>query len=242
MPKPVFLATDLALYSLLLVIGCYAWHALRTPTLRQSWRAVLHDAPAMAAAVVLSLFALIALLDSVHFRPLLPPAPGAAQNAAPAYATGTLSLLDALLSGPRESREKTYSVPLGTHQFSKESMLVEGRTVRDFPRLQFGGVHLADAQCAWLADVAWRSLAGLAAGALLAAAAWLLVAVLHAQVARQRVVYSLRAIWGRGTHVPWRAMLITASLLALFAAWVAALWPHYHVFGTDQTEIGRAHV
>ena len=30
-------------------------------------------------------------------------------------------------------------------------------------------------------------------------------------------------------------MLLTATVIALFAGWVAALWPYYHVFGTDQT-------
>jgi peptide/nickel transport system permease protein len=30
-------------------------------------------------------------------------------------------------------------------------------------------------------------------------------------------------------------MLLTASVLALFGGWAAALWPYYHVFGTDQT-------
>ena len=227
MPKPVFLATDLALYGLLLVIAFYVWHALRTPTLRQTWRLVLQDAAAMSAGVVLSVFLLIAILDSVHFRPLLPPAPGASANAAPAYSTRTLSTLDMLLSGVRESREKTYSVPLGTHQYSKESMLVEGRTVRDFPRLQFGGTHLGDPGAGWLADVAWRSLAGLCAGSL--------VAALRARSARGSVADSLRAMFGRRTDVPWRAMLTTASLIAPFFGWVAALWPWYHVFGTDQT-------
>ena len=43
------------------------------------------------------------------------------------------------------------------------------------------------------------------------------------------------AIWQRTTEVPWRSMLLTASVIVLFAGWVAALWPVYHVFGTDQT-------
>jgi len=30
-------------------------------------------------------------------------------------------------------------------------------------------------------------------------------------------------------------MLLTATVVMLFAGWVAALWPYYHVFGTDQT-------
>jgi len=235
MPRFVFLATDLALYGLLVAIAFYVRHALRTPTLRQTWRSVLHDPVAMSAAVVLLLFLLLAALDSVHFRPLLPPAPGAAAGAAPAYSTRTLSLLDELLAGAREAREKTYSIPLGTHQFSKESMLVGGKSIRDYPRLQFGGAHLKNAEREWAGDVARRSLAGLAGGALGAAALWLAVAALRAQPARAGVRASLRAIWQRTTDIPWRAMLLTASVLALFGGWVAALWPVYHVFGTDQT-------
>ena len=50
----------------------------------------------MSASVVLTVFLLLALLDSLHFRSLLPPAAGAAANAAPAYSTRTLSVLDAL--------------------------------------------------------------------------------------------------------------------------------------------------
>ena len=188
MPKLVFLATDLALYGLLVAIAFYVWHALRTPTLRQTWRSVLHDPVAMPAAVVLLVFLALAALDSVHFRSLLPPAPGAAADAAPAYSTRTLSVLDALLTGPREAREKTYSVPLGTHQFSKESMLVNGKSVRDYPRLVFGGAHLKDVDGEWAADVARRSVTGLAGGAVGAAALWLAVAALRARSARTGVL------------------------------------------------------
>ena len=235
MPKLVFLATDIVLYALLAATALYAWHALRTPTLRQAWRVVARDPAAMSAAVVLGAFVLIAVLDSFHFRPLLPAAPGAAPGVASAYSTRTLSLLDVLLAGPREALEKTYSVPLGTHQYSKESMLVDGRMIRDFPRLQFGGAHLEDAGREWAGDVAVRSAIGLAGGALGAAGLWLVVAALRARSAGTGTFESLRAIRQRATDVPWRAVLLTASALALCSGWIAALWPHYHVLGTDQT-------
>lgn len=235
MPKLVFLATDIALYGLLVAIAFYVWHAQRTPTLRQTWRGVLHDPAAMSAGVLLSVFLVLAALDSVHYRPLLPPAADAAKEAGPAYSTRTRSLLDALLAGPREAREKTYSVPLGTHQFSKESVLVDGKTVREYPRLRFGGAHLQDADREWAGDVALRSAVGIAGGALGAGALWLFVAALRARPARTGVRVSLQAIWQRTTDVPWRSILSTASVLALFFGWVAALWPAYHVFGTDQT-------
>lgn len=235
MPKLVFLATDIALFAQLAVVAFYVWHSLRTPTLRQTWRHVLRDPAAMSAGVVLSLFLLIAVLDSFHFRSQLAPSPGVAANAEVAYSTRTLSVLDLLLSGPREAREKTYSVPLGTHQFSKESIWVDGKSVRDFPRLQFGGAHLKDTQSEWADDIARRSASGLLRGLLIAIAACWLVAFLKARAERTPAFACWRAIWQRSTEVPWRAILLTACALALLTGWVAALWPYYHVLGTDQT-------
>jgi peptide/nickel transport system permease protein len=235
MPKPVLLATDVVLYLLLLAVAAYAWHALRTPTLRQTWRIVARDAAAMAAAVVLLVFLAVALLDSIHFRPLLPPAAGAAPDASAAYSPRTLSVLDALLAGPREAREKTYSIPLGTHQYSKESMLVDGKTVRDYPRLQFGGAHVVDPEREWAGDVIARSMQGIVGGGLVAGLLWFVVAALRAKAVHTGIRASLKEIWRHGTDVPWRAMLVTGTILVLFAGWVAALWPAYHVFGTDQT-------
>ncbi|MEO8304875.1 MAG: ABC transporter permease [Betaproteobacteria bacterium] len=234
MPKPVFLATDIVLYLLLIAMGFYVWHALRTPTLRQTWRTVVRDPAAMSAAVILGVFLVVALLDSVHFRPLLPPAASAAADAPLAYSTRTVSVLDQILAGRRESREKTFSIPLGTHQFSKESLLVNGKTVRDYPRLQFGGAHLADPDRDWAADVARRSVNGILAGFAGAVLLWVFVARRLRQPG-MRTGASLRAIWQRAPAVPWRAILMTASILALFIGWVSAVWPYYHVFGTDQT-------
>ncbi len=235
MPKPVFLPTDVVLYLLLAAIALYTWHARRTPTLRRTWRTVVRDPAAMSAAVVLGLFVSISVLDSIHFRPLLPPVPDAAPDAPRAYAPRTYSLIDVLLAGRRESVEKTYSVPLGTHQYSKESMLVNGKTVRDFPRLQFGGAHLKDTDRDWVPDIAMRSALGLSGGALATALLWVAVAVFRARLVGNNIRQSLRAIRQRETGVPWRAMLQTASLLIIAFGWIAALWPYYHVAGTDQT-------
>ena len=235
MPKLVFLASDIALYILICGVCFYIWHALRTPNLRQTWRTVLHDASAMSAAVILSVFLVIAILDSFHFRPVLAAAADAPVGAAPAYSTRTLSLLDHWLSARRESGEKTYSIPLGTHQFTKETMLVDGKSVRDFPRLKFGGIHLRDPETQWAGDIAQRTATGLFAGLIVAAVLWVGVAALRARAIDGSVKESLASIVRGSTEVPLRAMLITASVLTLLVCWVAAVWPYYHVFGTDQT-------
>jgi peptide/nickel transport system permease protein len=235
MPKFVFLATDVALYLLLAGLVVYVWHARRSPDLRATWRTVFRDAPAMCALVVLSVFLLLAALDSIHFRPLLPPIPGAAADAPPAYSTRTYSVLDRLLIKQIEGTEKTYSAPLSYLQFTKESMEVDGKAVRDFPRLVYGGAHLKDPAHEWVADLAIKSATGLAGGALVGLLLAATVMAWHARVRRQPFAASWRAAWQRETEVPWRAILLTIMALSLLAGWIVALWPHYHVLGTDRT-------
>lgn len=237
MPKFVFLATDLALFAILLGIALYARHAMRSVNLLQTWSQVLKSPSAVSAGLVLLLFFAIATVDSVHFRPRLPPAADTPAGAAApvAYSTRTLSLLDVLLSGPRESVERTYSVPLGTHQFSKESVLIDGKMVRDFPRLAYGGRHLKDASAEWLPDVLMRSGVGLTFGGVAAALLWWLAAWRLGRREGQGTGAALGAIWRGQTTYPWKAALLTLSVMALIAGWLTALWPHYHVMGTDQT-------
>ena len=71
MPKFVFLWTDLVLWLVVATVIAYVVHVRRNADLRKTWQHVLHDAPAMSAAVVLIAFITIALLDSIHFRPRL---------------------------------------------------------------------------------------------------------------------------------------------------------------------------
>lgn len=235
MPKFVFLVTDIALALLLAGLALYVWHASRSPDLRATWRTVFRDAAAMSALVMLALFVLVAVLDSIHFRPLLPPADGAAADAPAAYSTRTYSVLDRLLRRQMEGTERTYSAPLSFRSYSKETIEVDGRAVREFPRLAHGGAHLKDPQRQWLPDLAQRSAAGLGGG--LVAALLLAAAVVALGARRRRVSFAdgAREVWRRETEVPLRAVLTTAGAVLLVVGWVAAIWPAYHVLGTDRT-------
>lgn len=234
MPKFVFLATDVVLLLLILAIGLYIWHVRRTPQLATTWKPVFRDPAAMASLTVLAAFLLVAAVDSFHFRPQLAAAQGAAADAAQAYSTKTLSALDLALGRAMDAKEKTYSPPLAMRSFDKETVLVDGKPVREYPRLTYGGAHLADdAQRG--ADLAARSAAGLAGGAVVAALLWLLVAAMRARRNGLTVAGSLAQMARGESEIPWRAVLVTASLILLFAGWVIAVWPHYHVFGTDKT-------
>jgi len=235
MPKIVLLWTDVALFLMLAGVLLYVWHVRRTPTLRATWARVARDAPAMCSAVVLALFIAVGLLDSLHYRPLLPPAPDAPAGAPPAYAPAVRSVLDGLLQATVLARpEKTYSAPLASHQFTKETMLVDGKPVRDFPRLRAGGAHLDDPPSQTVPDILRRLAAGLAGGAAAALAAG---ALLAAALARRRGGWARAAadVLHARTELPWRAMAVTFAVLALVCGAAAGLASGYHVLGTDRT-------
>lgn len=206
--KFVLLVSD-ALFFLLVVaaIAGGIW-ARRVEHLRASWRRVGQSRVAMASATLLLAFTVVALLDSVHYRERLP---GEGEN----YAVEVRSLLDALLADLRTHTEKTYSAPLATHSFAKETIEGEGR---DFPRLKHGGAHLGEDLSRHGLDIALCVLKGLGAGVLVWLTLWL-----------------AGAAWREKTpHLAWDAVFLTLLALCLVAGPVAVLAQGYHVFGTDK--------
>lgn len=234
MPKIIFLWTDIAIFALFTATLIYAWHVSRSRNLRATWSRVARSAPAMCSAVVLSVFVVIGLLDSMHFQPRLPPVTGAPATAAPVYAPKVVSVLDVLLEDTAFVRpEKTYSAPLAWLQFTKESMLqAGGAPTRDFPRLRFGGRHLEDPAAEWGSDVGRRAGFGLLAGALVAL---LLSVVTLLCVGKGSRAEILRQIARGESELPWRAMLITVFVLCLLLGVVIGLATGFHVLGTDRT-------
>ncbi len=234
MPKIIFLWTDIAIFVLFFATLVYAWHVSRSRNLRATWSRVARSAPAMCSAVVLSVFVVIGLLDSMHFQPRLPPLAGAPANAAPVYAPKVVSMLDVLLEDTAFVQpEKTYSAPLAWLQFTKESVLQEGGTpTRDFPRLRFGGRHLVEPTQDWGSDVVHRAGLGSLAGLLVALLLSGLTLLCVGQGSRSEV---FRQIVQGETELPWRAMLSTVFVLCLLLGVVFGLATGYHVLGTDRT-------
>jgi peptide/nickel transport system permease protein len=225
--KFVVLWTDAAVWLLVIAAVLYIVHVRRTPNLATNWRKVFSDPPALASAVVLLACLLVTLADSIHLRKALPPANGASAGSV-AYDTRTTSLLDSLLSGLVESRETTYSRPLATDSFTKESDDAGNRVA---PRLLHGGAHLKDPASQWAGDVALRLGVGLVAGLLAAAA---LSALLVAWLSRGDKAKGA-AIRRGETAIPWRVAIVTMLALGAFVGGVAGLATGYHVFGTDIT-------
>ena len=229
---PVVLFTDWLVFLLLAVVAVTVWYVRRKEHLRAPWRRVAHSRSGMVGLTVLLVFVVIGLLDSLHFRPRLSnPDP----DAKAAYAVEVLSVLDVALEPLRARREKTYSAPLASRLYAKEAIeLGDGRQVREYPRLRFGGARLADPDNERDADIFRRTLAGVALGAI----AWLVVAlvvcVLIARRTDGHMASAWRAVWHGETEVPWSAILVTAAVLLVGAVVIVTLSAEYFVFGTDK--------
>jgi peptide/nickel transport system permease protein len=211
----VTLWTDKLIFLLIAVGLGSAWWIRRQPHLLLPWKRVAQSRVGMVSLLVLALFVLVGVLDSLHYRPALP-----SDNGKVVYSPQVLSVFDRLVTGLRTHNEKTYSAPLAVYLYAKESVeLPNGKVVREYPRLLYGGAQLADPQRDWLGDVVRRALTGAAAGLL---AVLLLAGVIHRffPVARK--------------SKPLAAVFVAALLIAAGIGAVADLATSYHVLGTDK--------
>ena len=228
--KPLILWTDALIYVLIGVLIAFAWYMGRHEHLLAPWRRVARSASGMTALTVFVFFVAVGVLDSFHYRPALPD-----KGAQRVYAVEVLSVFDRLAEALRTRKEKTYSAPLATHLYAKESIeLPGGGHARDYPRLTYGGAHLKDPHADWAGDVMQRTLYGIAAAAL----AWLVLTTLLCALTAKRRASDMdeawRAIWRGKTEVPWRAVLVGLGVVLLVVGPLAALSAKYHVFGTDK--------
>ncbi|MEO8164619.1 MAG: ABC transporter permease, partial [Betaproteobacteria bacterium] len=207
--KPVILTTDALIFLLLAVVAVSAWYISRHEHLLAPWKKVGHSRSGMIAAVVLLVFVIVGLLDSVHFRPRLA---GDTTAGSANYAVDVMSLFDVIAAPLRSKPEKTYSAPMSAYLFAKETVpMPDGTEVRLFPRLKHGGAHLKDPALERESDIIKRSIAGLA----IAALAWNVLLLCVTFWLAHRHARSVRETWSdiwRGrTAVPWREMLITGG-------------------------------
>jgi peptide/nickel transport system permease protein len=232
---PVLLTTDILVWLLVAAIAAYFAHVWRSPHLAVPWRRVTRSASGMAALVVLSAFVAVGLLDSLHYRPALDRPDEKGETV---YAVEAVSLFDVIASPLRAHRERTYSAPLATRAYARETLEVpraDGKVkqVREFPRLAWGGAHLKD-ESDHRKDVAVRALAGLA----LALPVWLLVAFAAtyrcAGMRKTGRKEAWGAIWRGETAKPWWSILSTAGALLALIGPALALCTGYHVLGTDK--------
>ncbi len=232
MIQPVILWTDALVFLLTAVVLAFALYARRREHLRAPWREVVRSRMAVASLVVLCVYAVTGLLDSVHFRQALEMQEGQVEVQ---YSGEVTSLLDLLLGPMRSQDEKTYSAPFATRLFTKETVIgPDGEKSRTWPRLKYGGVHLDDPATQKGPDIARRVARAASESMLLMLITGLLLAFLLARKWRQPLLPVLRAMLRGKTDIPWRTALGTILVFVMVIALIVNLSGAYHVLGTDK--------
>ncbi len=204
--------TDWLILGMLTTVIGFALYASRHPHLKAPWLALLRKPVAVASLVYLLAFVLIGLSDSIRWQ----------------TEQGSQTLLDWAVSEVFLGDETTYSAPLATHSFSKQTRIdTQGHSSRTFPRLKFGGAHLQNPLRDWQADVLIRGVVGALLGALTLA-----LLLLPSFLMRRSAVANQRDCL---LSIPaWRALWISAGLLAMGVGATLVLSGGYHVMGTDK--------
>ena len=206
---PVILWSDALVFLLLAASVAGAWYVRRHEHLLLPWRRVAGSSVAMVSLLVLSLFLLVGLLDTLHYRVVL--------KEGGAYSPEVLSAFDKLVEPLRLNTEKTYSAPLALTLYAKESTTDSaGRVVRVYPRLKYGGAQLSDVS-ERDTDILKRALIGALAGLL---AGGLLIAVVR--------------FAGMTATKVGRSMFVATLVIAVLIGLTISLAGAYHVLGTDK--------
>ncbi len=232
MIMPVILWTDALVFLLVAVITGFMFYARNKSHLREPWLAVIHNRLAIASLVILLVYVVIGLLDSLHFREALPNQAGQHETQ---YSVEVISVLDKLLGPVRTQVETTYSAPFAVRAFAKEAIIGEdGMQRREYPRLKYGGAHLENPDVERAADILARTGSALMQTGIVILIMLCLLTFLLARKRQDSFSYALKKILTGGMRVPWRTALLTLAVVGLALALGYNLASYYHVLGTDK--------
>ncbi len=232
MPQFVLLWTDILIFLLLFMALAFGVYAARKEHLRRPWRSVVESKVGIATMVVLLFYISIGLLDSIHFHPSVSVTE---QSNGVTHTPDVISLFDQIVTPLRVRQEKTYSSPLATHLYAKETIeLPDGSQMRDFPRLQYGGAHLKDPAKDWLPDIMRCLAIGLIKGALLSLVVINILIMFSSFGSECGYGGQAKKIFSGKTDIPWRTAMLTISVLLLILMVSAELSMKYHLLGTDK--------
>ena len=222
----MILWTDFFVYLLLVMAIGYGVHVYQSPLLSPRWRQVICRPLNLVACIIILIYSTIAILDSVHFRSDI--------KDKQIGTSGIVSILDQILKPLALRDERTYSAPFAMYAYTKETMASpDGKVVRDFPRLTYGGAHLKDPSQR-ISDIEKHFLLIGVKTLILGAA--LGVLILLWGTARSGKTWDLfinEVLTGKAKF-PWKTLIATLVFFLFIILIIIEFMPLYHILGTDQ--------
>ena len=229
--KFVIFGTDVLIFILVLGISSYAVYAKSKIHLLEPWKYVFQRPLAMSALVILLAYVFIGLLDSIHFRTSLE---SIEHQETKSYSGEVISIFDVLTSSLKSRQEKSYLSPFATHLYVKETVETDSGTIRDYPRLKYGGAHLNDPVNDRSLDIIVSTIIGLIKGSLF----WIVICGLTVfwltGWRKDKFKAQLHATLQADEFIPYRVILATLGFIVMFAFLALEFADKYHVFGTDK--------
>ncbi len=233
---PVLFITDALVFLLLTMVFGFIWYARCHEYLQAPWKIVARNPMAMASAVILFFYILIGLIDSIHFYPRLESADDKQAQGSKQiiYSTEVSSVLDVVLIHLRTQNEKTYSAPFAAYAYSKETTeLADSSTIREFPRLQYGGAHLRFPEQEKTMDILLKSLTGLFYGLVF----WCFISGVIIFIVKCWQKNSFKNVFhGIFSHsdIPWKVIYLTLGIVLVVLSVSLTLSGYYYILGTDK--------
>lgn len=221
------LISDWLVYSLLVIAMIAVIYMRRYPHLREPWYRLVQRKTAMIVMVILFFYALIGLLDSVHFQ--------VTRKVDTIYTSTRIeSLLDIIVGPLARQDEKTYSAPFATHLYNKVIVtLPDGKEIRTYSRLRYGGAHLKNDNNLGK-DIVIRVVLGFFLSAItFSIIAWIWSWILSRRH-RKKLRYYIKFILKGKTSIAWREAIIMFGIIWLFIWVMVFLIGNYHILGTDK--------
>lgn len=221
--------SDWFMWALVFIVLITFLVARNKPQIRVVFRQILRRKLGVAALVILLFYITVGLLDCIHLQFITP------QTQTQQTTIKVKSVLDLLLGRISYEQEKTYSKPFATQLYTQSIVtLPDGKEIRSYPRLKYGGAHLGNPDKERISDIITRSLLGASVGfatfLMLASGLILWLSRKHQYTFTQY----LRAIIRGKTRTAWREVIITFALIWIFIWMAGFLTSGYHIFGTDK--------
>ncbi len=229
--KWVVLWSDALLFLLIISSVIFIFWARRKRHIQEAWRKVLKNSLAMVALIVLSVYVIIGVLDSVHYQVALPQQNA---NSPVQYSPQVKSVFDTLISPLGQLTEKTYSAPFSLTLFVKEAMMTPaGKQVRGYPHLQSAaqGINTIEQRNQLIRILALKAFLWSA----------LILFILSLLLIRH-LRYRLKSTWretssmlfSARTEVPWRTILLSLFAVVFLIILSYTLSQYIHIFGTGK--------
>jgi peptide/nickel transport system permease protein len=230
--KPIFLLSDILIYFFVIAVITVMVRMLKKNYWRQAWLRILQRPVAIFSLIILTVYVVIGLMDSIHFVPRI----HTAADKTAQYAVTSVSLLDRIMSPLSELTEVTYSAPFSTHLYVKEWVqMANGQYLNVYPKLQHAAIGINSTEERNI-DVIKRLSVALLYAMLVNLFVYNLILWFYARKKQISILSVNREISRGKTQFPWRTAIITISLLNIAIISMLLLCHHYHIWGT--TKVG----